>query len=65
MNPVRFRPRRRHTSNGSLRTCSADSLRYWRKKNLGDKIHELARRSPLHVVALELLVNQILQEISR
>lgn len=53
----------RQRFNGSLVKCNDNSVRYWRKKTLGDKLHHLARLSPAHVTALERLVDQILREL--
>lgn len=55
---------RRQTSNGSSATCNDNLRPFSRPKTLGDKLHLLAKLSPKHVVALELLVDQILKEVN-
>lgn len=53
----------REISGASSTKSAGNSVCTWHKLTLGDKIHELARLSPKHVVALELLVDQILKKV--
>jgi hypothetical protein len=56
-------PRKPRRSGRSSATSSVDSSASSRKPTLGDKIHELARRWPRAVLALDLLVDDLLRKV--
>lgn len=47
----------------SAKTTRAKSVLFFHKTTLGDKLHRLARISPSHLVAVEILVDTLLREL--
>lgn len=58
---VGARPKKASTNSPS--NSNGKSLLYFRKQNLGDKLQQLMRISPRHVVVVEALVDQILRRL--
>lgn len=57
-------PPKHRRSVGSLRTSNGASVVLFRKRTLGDKLHRLAKVSPKHVLALELMVDLMLKHLA-
>lgn len=60
---VLMRPRRHPSTSPSRVVSMLNWSKSFKRQGLGDKLQELAKRSPRHVVAIELLVDQILTKL--
>lgn len=65
MKRLRFRRRRRTSSRRWSTTSQTASIVWWHRKTLGDKLHDLAQRSPRHYVAVEQLVDRVLEKLKK